>query len=67
MALLIVLTVFMTSLTVSPAMLSAAILSAQGDITMMKDFTETMFKPIAITVSAIWCSCIASGQVPRLT
>lgn len=68
MALLAVLAVFMTALSVTPEVLTATAISIANGGSIMTEITGIagiLFKPIATVVSAIWCSCIAAGAVPR--
>jgi hypothetical protein len=68
MALLFVMAVFMTVLYTTPEMLIATVISLANEGSKMTDitsFTMLFFKPVAIVTSAIWCSCIAAGAVPR--
>ncbi|MFJ7811097.1 hypothetical protein ACIQYQ_09675 [Pseudomonas asiatica] len=68
MALLFVLAVFVTVLYTTPEMLTATVISLADEgskMTEIPSFTMLFFKPVAIVVSAIWCSCIAAGAVPR--
>jgi hypothetical protein len=71
MALLFVLAVFMTALSLTPEVLTATVFSIvdggrEMDVTF-SSFAVLLFKPVANVVSAIWCSCIAAGAVPRST
>ncbi|MBI6616039.1 hypothetical protein YA0729_25185 [Pseudomonas simiae] len=68
MALLFVMAVFMTVLYTTPEMLTATVISLADEgskMTEIPSFTALFFKPVAIVVSAIWCSCTAAGAVPR--
>ncbi|WP_024718067.1 hypothetical protein [Pseudomonas putida] len=68
MALLFVMAVFMAVLSTTPEMLTATVISLADEgskMTEIPSFTMLFFKPVAIVVSAIWCSCIAAGAVPR--
>jgi hypothetical protein len=68
MALLFVLAVFMAVLSVTPEMLTATVFSFADEgrkMTEIADVAGLFFKPVAIVISAIWCSCIAAGAVPR--
>jgi hypothetical protein len=68
MALLFVLAVLMAVLSVTPEMLTATVFSFADEGRKMSEITDIariFFKPVAIVVSAIWCSCIAAGAVPH--
>ncbi|MCY1190260.1 hypothetical protein [Pseudomonas putida] len=70
MALLFVLAVFVTVLYTTPEMLTATVISLADEgskMTEIPSFTMLFLKPVAIVISAIWCSCIAGGAVPRFT
>lgn len=63
-AVLFVLAVFMAALYLTPDLLIATALIAKEGSLMMKEIGVVLFQPVASTVSAIWCSCIAAGAVP---
>ncbi|WP_157160369.1 hypothetical protein [Pseudomonas fluorescens] len=68
MALLFVMAVLMTVLYTTPEMLTATVIQLADEgskMTEIPNFTALFFKPVAIVVSAIWCSCIAAGAVPH--
>jgi hypothetical protein len=68
LALLFVMAVFMTVLYTTPEMLTAIVISLAEEGSKMieiQSFTALFFKPVATVISAIWCSCIAAGAVPR--
>lgn len=65
MAVLLVLAVLMAALSMTPDLLIATAQFANEGSFMMKEIGEILFTPVASTISAIWCSCIAAGAVPR--
>lgn len=66
MAFLFILTVFMTMLYMNPEMLIAAVIQSVNEGSeMMKEVAVVLVKPISTVISAIWCSCLAAGAVPR--
>lgn len=65
MAVLFVLTVLMASLYMTPDLLIAAAMSAKEGSFMMRETVGQLFHPLAASISAIWCSCVAAGAIPR--
>lgn len=69
MALLFLLVVSMTTLSVDPTMLSTAAYSlVQEGSFMMNEMTGmalVLFKSVTSAISAIWCNWVAAGGIPR--
>ncbi|WP_139214685.1 hypothetical protein [Pseudomonas linyingensis] len=65
MAVLFVSAVLMTALPMTPDLLTATAQFANEGSLMMKEIGVILLQPVTSTISAIWCSCIAAGAVPR--
>ncbi|MBV4469335.1 hypothetical protein [Pseudomonas siliginis] len=58
----------MAVLSVTPEVLTTTVFSFVDEGSKMTEITDIagmLFKPVAIVISAIWCSCIAAGAVPH--
>lgn len=64
LAVLFVLAVLMSALSMTPEMLNATAQFANEGNSMMKETNVILFKAVTTSISAIWCSCIAAGAVP---
>lgn len=65
MAVLFVLAVLAAAASMNPDLLIATVEFAKEGNLMVKEVIEVLFKAVYTCVSAIWCSCIAAGAVPR--
>lgn len=65
MVVLFVLAVLVAALSLTPDLLTATAQLAEEGSFMMKEVCVVMFKAVSTCVSAIWCSCIAAGAIPR--